>query len=512
MTEDTAADGGPMDDAGRGTLSDVIPKPVETTPTDETFRLTEETAIRFDGGDARPIANYLADRLRPPTGFDLPVEQGADPSEAIALVLDDSAREGGEEAYDLTIGTAGIELRATAPPGLFAGVGTIRQLLPPEIESETVEHGPWPVPGGTIRDHPRFAYRGAHFDVARHFFPVEDIKRLIDHLARYKLNHLHLHLTDDQGWRLEIEGWPKLTEIGASTEVGGGEGGFYSVAEYEEIVAHAASRYVTIVPEIDMPGHTNAAQSAYGELTEDGEPKDPFTGTDVGFSAFPVDKEVTYEFVDDVLREVAALTPGPFVHIGGDEAHELTDEEFERFVDRVAPMVAAHGKRPIGWHQILAVDVPSETAGQYWSKGPEPPEYVLDAVAEGHELVLSPATRAYLDLKYDEDTELGLDWAGHLSVADAYDWDPGSYVESVDESSILGVESALWSETLETMDDVEFLLYPRIAAIAERGWSQAERADWDGFRERLGAEAPRWNAAGINYYRSPDIPWADAPR
>ena len=514
MTEEPASEHDRTDTGKRGGMAgdigDVVPKPRRVTPEDDEYRITEHTEIAVDDRDARPIATFLADVLRPSTGYDLPIVAMDDPDDGIVLRLSGAPESVGAEGYELTANEGGVTIRAAAPAGLFAGVQTLRQLLPPAVESDAPAEVTWTVPGGQLLDYPRFPYRGCHFDVARHFFDVDEVKRFVDHLSLYKLNHLHLHLTDDQGWRIEIESWPKLTEVGARTQIGGGEGGYFTQAEYEEIVSYAADRFVTVVPEIDVPGHTHAAYVSYDELNPDDEPAEPFTEMGVGFSTLPIDEEVTYEFLDDVFREVAAITPGPFLHVGGDEAHELSDEEYERFVDRAVPLVETHGKRPMGWYQILAGDVPSSTVGQFWSTSPDSGDIDVEAAAEeGIEFVLSPVNHTYLDLKYDEDTVLGNDWAGPVSIDDAYDWDPGTYADGIGESSVLGVEAAVWTETMETFADVEFMVFPRLPAIAERGWTPTAECDLADFKRRLAGHAPRWDRLGVDFYRSPAVDWPD---
>ncbi len=497
---------GPGQQASR--IEDVVPAPVEAKSTGTSYTITEDTAIEIRTEEASNVAEYLAGLLRPSTGYELPIVDGpsSGPDGNISLRLDGASTEVGDQGYRLTVNPSGVTIRANEPAGLFAGVQTFRQLLPPEVEADSEQSADWEVSGAQIRDYPRFDYRGAHLDVARHFFDVDQVKQYIDYLAQYKINHLHLHLTDDQGWRIEIESWPKLTEIGASTEVGGGPGGYYTKEEYTELVEYAQDRFITVIPEIDMPGHTNAALASYAELNCDGEREDLYTGTSVGFSSLCVDKEVTYEFVDDVIREVAELTPGPYIHIGGDEAHVTTDEEYDHFMDRAVPIVQDHGKRPVGWHQVLGADPSTETIAQYWYPGQEASE-VAAAAEEGHEIIASPASRAYLDMKYTEDTDLGLDWAGLTTVKDSYNWDPGSFIQGVDESAIMGPETALWSETLETIDDIEYMLFPRMPAVAELGWSPDIKTNWTQFRQRLAAQAPRWDIQDVNYYQSSQVPW-----
>jgi hexosaminidase len=321
-------------------------------------------------------------------------------------------------------------------------------------------------------------------------------------MALYKLNRLHLHLADDQGWRIEIKSWPNLTVHGGSTEVGGGAGGFYTQEQYGDLVRYAADRFITIVPEIDMPGHTNAALASYAELNCDGVARPLYTGIQVGFSALCVDKDVTYKFIDDVVREIAAMTPGPWFHAGGDEVKTLSPEQYLAFIGRVQAIVQAHGKQMIGWDEIAPAALRPGSIVQHWRPKTTPAE----AVAKGAKVIMSVANKAYLDMKYDSTTAIGLTWAGLIDVRDAYDWDPGVMAEGVPESAVLGVEAPLWSETIANIRDVEFLAFPRLLGIAEVGWSPAAR-DWDSFKVRLGAHGPRLTALGVNFHRSPTVPW-----
>jgi hexosaminidase len=408
------------------------------------------------------------------------------------------------ESYRLDIADDGITLSAPTTQGLFAGVQTIRQLLP----SEGAAQGDATLPGGRIEDEPRFAYRGVMLDLARHFFTADEVKVYIDAIVPFKINHLHLHLTDDQGWRLEIDGWPRLTEVsaGPGTGVDGAGPGFLTAAEYADLVAYAAQRFVTIVPEIDMPGHVNAAQVAYPELTCDGQAPHPRTDAEVGYSSLCAGKEQTYAFVDDVVRVVAGLTPGPYLHIGGDEAFSTPPEDYRTFLNRVLPLVGKYGKRAIGWHEMAAVDLPPSAVPQYWRIEPAHGG-VARAAAAGHQVIMSPADRSYLDMKYDETSPLGLDWAGVIGVERSYDWDPADRLPGVGEESLLGVEAALWSETLRSMADVQYMTFPRLPAIAEIGWSPRAGHDWASFRRRVAAFGPRWDAQGIAFHRSPEIDW-----
>ncbi len=334
---------------------------------------------------------------------------------------------------------------------------------------------------------PRFAWRGFMLDVARHFHPVETVLAVIDDLAALGMNRLHLHLTDDQGWRIEIASRPELTRIGASTQVGGGpvpEPGYYARADYARIVSYAADRGITVVPEIDLPGHTNAALTAYPELAPDGVvyfetkptalPPRPYEGIEVGFSTLDPRLEATYSFIRDVLTEVAAMTPGEWIHIGGDESLSTDPDDYEVCIRRVTAMVVELGKTPIGWHEIARVDgLPAGTIAQYWNfVEPEAPhgEHLASWVARGGRVILSPADVAYLDIKPTAEHPLGLLWAnGPTSLEDAAGWDPADLVANVPGMTlddVLGVETAMFTETIATLEDIREMAHPRIEALA----------------------------------------------
>jgi hexosaminidase len=474
------------------------------------FTLGSSTRILTAPGsaEAAAVGERLASLLRRSTGLPLPVSAGPPaPGGGIALELTGDDRLG-DEGYELAVTSESATLRASRPAGLSMGEQTLRQLLPAAVEGATAQPGPWRLPGGRIVDRPRFAWRGAMLDVARHFFTVADVKRFVDLITLYKLNVLHLHLTDDQGWRIAIHSRPRLATHGGSTQVGGGPGGHYTQEQYAELVGYARDRHVTVVPEIDMPGHTNAALACYGELSCDGRPRELYTGTDVGFSSLCVEEPATWRFLDEVLGELAALTPGPWLHVGGDEVRTLSDRQYGGFVERVQRLVQAHGKQAIGWQEIAKARLLPTTAAQWWdprSGG----DAIRAAVRQGTRLVLSPAPMAYLDTKYDQHTTLGLDWAGHVEVGDAYGWDPSTVLEGVGDADVLGVEAPLWSETLRSIADVEHMAFPRLPAVAEVGWSPVTARDWDGFRRRLAAHGPRWSAMGVRYHRSPQVPWPD---
>ncbi|EFL15245.1 beta-N-acetylhexosaminidase [Streptomyces sp. C] len=462
------------------------------------------TVIRTGPGspeEVRQVGELLAEQLRAAGGMPLPVVDG-DEGDGIRLRLDARARELGAEGYRLHTTASGVTLTAHAPAGLFRGGQTLRQLLPVRGAGE--------VPAGDVTDTPRFAYRGAMVDIARHHFPLEQVKRYVDQLAQYKINTLHVHLTDDQGWRIAVDSWPRLAAYGGGSEVGGGPGGHWTKSEYRELVAYAARRYVDVVPEIDMPGHVNAALASYAELNCDGKAPERYTGIKVGFSSLCVGKERTYEFVDDVLGELAALTPGRYLHIGGDEAHSTPAADYAAFMDRAQAVVAKHGKTVVAWHQLANARPAPGAVLQYWGHdktAAAEKTAVATAARSGHPVILSPADRAYLDMKYDKATKPGLAWAGYVPVQRSYSWNPGAYLPDVPESAVLGVEAPLWTETIATRADWELMAFPRLLGIAELGWSPSTSLDWPGYRERLAAQGPRLTAQDTAYYRAPEVPW-----
>ena len=484
----------------------LIPQPAVVQPANGAFTLNAASCILIDPPtpDIGAIGEYLAERLRVSTGYALPVFPKPEWSGGghIVLSVTDGEPALSAEQYNLTIAPDQVTLSAARPVGLFRGVQTIRQLLPPDIERAAVQNRLWQIPAGVIQDQPRFAWRGAMLDVARHFFSVEVVKRYIDVLAYYKLNRFHLHLTDDQGWRIEIKSWPKLATIGGRTAVDGAPGGYYTQADYAELAAYAQARYITLVPEIDLPGHTNAALAAYAELNCDGRARELYTGIEVGFSSLCIDNEITYQFLDDVIGELAALTPGEYLHIGGDEAKATPPDQYRRFVERVQSIVAKHGKRAVGWAEIARAELLPASIAQYWDGD------VLAAAVQQHApIIMSPASKAYLDMKYDASTKLGFNWAGLIDVPTAYQWDPVTFTSGVTESDVLGIEAPLWSETLITFDDIAYLAFPRLPGYAEIAWSPLAGRAWEDYRVRLGAHGPRFEALGLNFYRAPEVDW-----
>ncbi|MEP0713223.1 MAG: family 20 glycosylhydrolase, partial [Algoriphagus sp.] len=468
----------------------IIPIPSAISSSSGVFKLEAGSSIQLvgTGEDLARVGSFLAEELRPATGFEIPIS-----SEEGDLILELKSGEASEN-YSIDISSDQVKISSTSAAGLYYGVHTLIKALPVEIENSSVVDMDWVIGNGKIEDSPEFSYRGAMLDVARHFISVADVKHYIDQMGSLKYNHLHLHLSDDQGWRIEIKSWPKLTEIGGQTEVGGTEGGFFTQKDYVEIVNYAADRFITVVPEIDMPGHTNAALASYAELNpgvnlpdgdfstiSDGEidfnildknpePAEIYTGIEVGFSTFATNKEITYTFVEDVIRELVELTPGPYIHIGGDESLVTEKDDYIYFVERVQGIVTKYGKKSMGWDEIATAKLAPGAVAQFWAKE----ENAKLAKEQGNLILMSPAKRTYLDMQYDSTSRLGLHWAAYIELDDSYNWDPATYADGINKTDILGVEAPLWTETLDTRADIEYMAFPRLAALAEVAWSSSE--------------------------------------
>ncbi|MBK9927305.1 MAG: beta-N-acetylhexosaminidase [Anaerolineales bacterium] len=470
----------------------IIPHPANISPSEGNFTITSTTTIATTNNpEIIAIANTLIEHIQKLTGFEIATHQNE--GDIKLELIDDTTL--GEEGYRLNISSDGLSLQAHQPTGFFYGIQTLRQLF------HTPQERTFSLPALSITDSPRYPWRGAMLDVARHFFSMEDVKHYIDLISHYKINRLHLHLTDDQGWRIEIKSWPNLTAHGSKTQVNGGGGGFYTQEQYKEIVEYAQSRYVIIVPEIDTPGHTNAALSSYPELNVSEEAPELYEGIEVGFSSLGINMEVTYKFLNDVIGELAAITPGPYIHIGGDEAKSTPIEDYKLFIKRIQEIVFAHNKIPVGWAEIGEADLDSRTLAQHWQGAA-----YQDAKKQGCKVILSPGNKTYLDMKYDETFPLGLNWAGYISVKDSYDWEPGSYMDQLEENDILGLEMPIWSETLVTMKDIELMAFPRLPGLAELAWSP-KNLGWEEYKVRLAKHGKHMERLNINFFKSPDVDW-----
>lgn len=477
----------------------LIPLPATITSSGGAFFLEGPLTISLlsENEEVRQLADELNTVLSEYTGSNLEIAM-AENTEGEGVFLEIGDTEAlGEEGYLLKIAEERMVLSANTAAGLFYGIQTIKQLI---MENEEYTY----LPAGEIWDKPEYGYRGSMVDVARHFFTVDEIKKYMDYMSFYKMNYLHLHLSDDQGWRIEIKSWPNLTEHGGSTEVGGGEGGFYTQEEYSDLVQYGQERFITIVPEIDMPGHTNAALSSYPELNCDEKAPELYTGTKVGFSTLCTDKEITYKFIDDVVGEISALTPGPYFHLGGDESHVTPMEDYIPFINKTQEIIASHGKKVIGWDEMAHATMIEGSIAQFWAEE----ENALLAIDQGAQILISPAYKAYLDMQYDSTSEYGLHWAGYVPVDTGYMWSPESLVEGIARENILGIEAPLWSETISNLEEAEYLAFPRLLGYAEIGWTPADKRNWENYKTRLAAHGPIMEEMGIDFYRTTLVDWA----
>jgi len=493
---------------GATSIQNIIPMPVSVTSGGGTFTLPGTAAIYVNPGTTEMLAigQYLADKLNPSTGYGLTVigTTSTPPNGNIYLTTVGGDPSLGTEGYLLTVTSDLVTLSAYQPTGLFRGLQTIRQMLPAAVEKSTVQPGPWTMATGTVRDYPRYAWRGTQLDVARHFFTVAQVEREIDEIAYYKINMFHMHLADNQGWRIYINSWPNLATYGGGTQVGGTcNNCYYTQADFSAIVAYAQARYITVVPEIDMPAHVNAALASYASLNCSGVA--PARDTSLGGvnSSLCVSLPLTYQFVDDVIREISALTPGGYFHIGGDES-SISQANYQTFENQVQPKVPAYGKLVDGWEEIAQVTLPANSVAQHWNTTNS---FAPTAAAQGAKVLMSPAQKAYLDMKYYNNTPLGLTWAGLINTQTAYQWDPNTIVSGVSGSSVLGVEAPLWTETIVTMGDIEYMVFPRLIGHAEIGWSPATGRNWTEYKVRLGSHGPRLTNIGINFFADPIVPW-----
>lgn len=361
------------------------------------------------------------------------------------------------------------------------------------------------VPDLGLSDAPVYPVRGMMLDIARYYFGPEDIRRVIDLAASYRLNQLHLHLSDDQGWRLEIPSRPLLTKMSAAQDVAGGQGGYLTLEDYDDLQRYALDRHVVVVPEVDLPGHTHAAQVAYPEISPDGAEREPYIGTEVGFSSLHLTSDEAWGFVDDVVATLAEHTLGEYVHLGGDESLTLTREQYVTYMERLGAVAEKHGTKAVLWQEAAGASLPAGTRLQYWTSQIETDH--IAQVARDHDVtfIASPASRAYLDQKYTADFPLGLSWAALVDVRDAYDWDPVSELPGVPAESVVGVEACLWTETPRSFDDLTTLVLPRLPAVASVAWGSPK--DFAGFAAALAQHGRWWDAEGLTFYRSEQVDW-----
>ncbi len=509
----------------------IVPKPVLLTVQEGTFHLTPETAIVADNA-ALPEARQLSRQLSPATGFALEVKTAGDGS-VIDMRIDPLLNKLGEEGYLLTVTPKSVSMRAPKSAGLFYAGQSLRQLLPQAIFREARVSGTeWTIPCVHVEDYPRFPWRGAMLDTGRHFMPKEFVLKFIDLLALHKMNSFHWHLTDDQGWRLEIKKYPKLTEGGAwrkETVVGNIEGksqkdltfdgtphgGFYTQDDAREVVEYARARHVNVVPEIEMPGHAQAAIAAYPKLGNTGEKLEVFTQWGVDANIFNP-KESTIKFLQDVLSEVMELFPSRYIHTGGDEAVKtqwksspdaqsrikelgLKDEEELQgyFTRRMDEFLTSKGRRLIGWDEILEGGLAPNAAVMSWrgEKGG------IAAAKASHDVVMAPTDYTYLDYYQSKDrSKEPLAIGGYVPLEVVYNYEPiAKEIPPEYAKHILGSQCQLWTEYMATTKHVEYMAYPRLSALAEVTWSPREKKDYPEFLKRLEVHLKRLSTLDVNY-------------
>lgn len=521
----------------------IIPEPVTLIKAEGHFILPENVTIQFPGGiDLQQTVTFLQDRLSVPTGSYVSTTSSPSATAQIKLLINERENHQlGSEGYQLNVSTDHITITANKPAGLFYGVQSLIQLFPKEIESKVaVEKVVWQAPCVSVTDYPRVGWRGLMFDVARHFFTKAEVKQYIDAMVRYKYNILHLHLTDDEGWRIEIKGLPKLTEVGAwsvkkvgtfgdfippTADEPRNYGGFYTQDDIRELVQYAKERFVNILPEIDVPGHSLAAIASYPELSctpgaENYKVRSGEKIMDWSRGAPPtalVDNtlcpanEKVYTFLDTVITQVAALFPFEYIHMGGDEApfnfweksdavKALMQKEGLKdmhqvqgyFEKRVQKIVEAKGKKFIGWDEILAGGLPSSAAVMNWRDM----KYGIQAAQKKHEVVMSPAAYAYIDyMQADVITEPRV--YASLRLSKSYEFDP--IPAGVDPRYIKGGQANLWAEQIYNIRQAEYMTWPRGMAIAESVWSPKEKKNWPNFFAKVEQHFKRLDIAETKY-------------
>jgi hexosaminidase len=507
----------------------ILPKPVYVVEKDGFFEITKDTKIIVDY-ETGPLGDMLRKLLSPSMGFELAVTDDSQPRNSIQLSLDPSLEELEEEGYRLKVDRKRVLIEAPAEAGIFYGMQTLRQLLPVEVFSDAAsEDIRWALPCVEIKDYPRFKWRGMHLDVCRHYMPVEFVKKYIDLIAIQKMNRLHLHLTDDQGWRIEIEEYPKLAEISAwrdETLVGhysdeprkfDGQihGGFYTHDEIREIVDYAIDRYVTIVPEIEMPGHAQAALAAHPEISCTGGPFKVSTIWGIRDEVFCAGNEMTFEFLENVLREVLDLFPGEYIHVGGDECPKdrwekcpkcqariqvegLHDEhELQSyFITRMEKYLAANNRRLIGWDEILEGGLAPNATVMSW-RGEEGG---IAAAKSGHDVVMTPYGYTYFDYYQADPENEPLAIGGFLPLDTVYAYDPvPAALNEQQQAHILGVQGQVWTEYIPTPEKAEYMAFPRACAMAEIAWTPLDSKDFDEFSIALAHHLKRLDFLNVNY-------------
>lgn len=507
----------------------VIPKPIALEMLNGRFLIHADTKI-IGTPELQNEGDYLSNMLSHAVGSNITFGGSKDLKGNIVLQLDASIDS--EEGYKLSVAYDSVIISGKTNRGVFYGIQTLRQLMPSTIESSNSKVDVLTIPATLIKDSPRYAYRGMHLDVARHFFPVSFVKKYIDIIAMHKMNTFHWHLTEDQGWRIEIKKYPKLTEIGAfrkETIVGHGNtwknedvkydgvryGGFYTQEEVKDIVAYATKRHVTVIPEIELPGHSLAAIASYPELGNTGEQYEVGTRWGV-FPEIYAPSETTFQFLEDVLTEVVDLFPSKLIHIGGDEAPKLQWEQSKLaqdlikreglkdehelqsyFIKRIEKFLNSKGRDIIGWDEILEGGLAPNATVMSWrgTKGG------IEAAKQKHDVVMTPGHSCYFDHYQTENkTNEPLAIGGKTTVQDVYAYEPTPEELTEDEQKyILGAQGNVWTEYMKTPEHVEYMVLPRLTALSEVVWSSKGSRDWNDFNKRLKHLTKRYDALSLNY-------------
>ena len=522
-------------DTSEDSKINIIPKPLHLKALHGAFRIDSTTQVLFSQGDAAAahVARYLAERIEKASGMTLKVSAATQATlvpGAILLAADQAAPELGDEGYLLEAKRDGVVLQGR-PAGLFYGVQTLFQLLPPQIYGDSIRADvKWTIPAVRIKDKPRFQWRGMHLDVGRHFFPVEFIKRYIDEIAMHKMNTFHWHLTEDQGWRIEIKKYPRLTEIGAwrdGTIVGRmgrppykidniRYGGYYTQDEIREVVQYAKERFVTVVPEIEMPGHSVAALAAYPELSCTGGPFKVRQIWGISDDIYCAGNDEVFEFLENVLTEVLELFPSEYIHIGGDEApkkrwqqcpkcrQRIKDEGLKDehelqsyFIQRIEKFLNSKGRRIIGRDEILEGGLAPNAAVMSW-RGVEGG---IAAARLGHNVVMSPSSHCYFNQYQGDEANEPMAFTGKISLQKVYGYEPIPDGLTPEEAHyVLGAQGNVWTEYIKTPERVEYRALPRMCALAEVVWSAKEQRDYQDFTRRMSAHYQRLDEMGVNYH------------
>ncbi len=511
----------------------IIPTPVSLEQKTGFFKLGSSMKIYASSPEAKVVGEFFAAKLNQPTGYSITVVDDSEPSRGIALLIDSSV-DVNDEGYLLDMDEKKLTIRAKTPQGLFYGMQTFLQLLPAEIESSTVVEGIyWKTPVVSIKDEPRFGYRGIMLDPCRHFMPVENVKKYIDVLSLFKINRLHWHLTDDQGWRIEIKKYPKLTEVGSKRVEGEGteHGGFYTQEEIKEVVQYAADHFITVIPELELPGHEMAAIAAYPELSCKGEPGTPRIIWGVEDIVMCPGKEDMFEFLEDVIDEMVPLFPSEYFHIGGDECPKTSwekcplcqarirkeglrddkehtaEEKLQSYVvQRMEKYLATKGKKIIGWDEILEGGLAPTATVMSW-RGEQGG---IAAASMDHTVIMTPGGNGmYLDA-YQGDSKIEpVTIGGYTPLEKTYSYNPipDTLAQIGKGDMILGVQGNTWAEYMYTEEKRDYMIFPRILAVAEIGWTPLDRKDYKDFERRVENAYVRLDAHGVNYH----IPLPEQP-